>query len=52
MIEGKWYAEGSAASYVARLIIINDTEYRVTVANGDTYQGTYLIVIDGTYCHR
>jgi Zn-dependent protease with chaperone function len=39
MIEGKWYAEGSAASYVARLIIINDTEYRVTVANGDTYQG-------------
>ncbi len=39
MLEGKWYAEGSAASYAARLVIINDIEYRLTIANGSSYQG-------------
>ena len=39
MIEGKWHAKDSAASFLARLIIVNELEYRVTVANGTTSQG-------------
>ena len=39
MIEGKWHAKDSAASFPARLIIVNELEYRVTIANGTTSQG-------------
>ena len=40
MIEGKWYAEGSAASYAARLLLIDDTKYKLQIANGEFYEGT------------
>jgi len=39
MIEGQWHAKGSAASFPAKLIIVNDSEYRVTIVNGTTSQG-------------
>jgi len=39
MIEGKWYAEGSASASAARLFIEDDTSYRVEVNNGTVLKG-------------
>ena len=38
MIEGKWYAEGSATSHAARLNI-NGREYKLEVENGTSHAG-------------
>jgi len=38
MIEGKWYAEGSAASHAARLSV-HGNEYKLEVENGTSYEG-------------
>jgi len=39
MLEGKWYAEGSAASHAARLFIHNKTDYKLQIENGMLYEG-------------
>ena len=39
MLEGKWYAEGSAASSAARMFIDNDTSYRLEIDNGKVLEG-------------
>ena len=37
MLEGKWYAEGSATSHAARITIENETKFKLEVTNGIFY---------------
>ncbi len=39
MIQGKWYAQGSAASLDATLAITSDTTYVINIENGAIYEG-------------
>jgi len=39
MLEGKWYAVGSATSHAARLFVDNKTDFRLEIANGIFYTG-------------
>lgn len=39
MIEGKWYAQGSAASLDATLATTSDTTYEIKIENGALYEG-------------
>lgn len=39
MIEGKWYAPGSAASLDATLATTSDTTYVIKITNGTVYEG-------------
>ncbi|GIT97426.1 M48 family metallopeptidase [Sulfurovum sp. TSL1] len=44
MIQGKWYAPGSAASLDATLATTSDTTYVIKIANGAVYEGKLTVL--------